>query len=61
LLTIGSRILLKLFGNLHPSIGSVNTDGYVLCLHASCGGTLCDYKGTFIGSFANNLGVLFVF
>jgi hypothetical protein len=53
--------LLKLFGNLQPSIGSVNTDGYVLCLHASCGGTLCDYKGTFMGFLASNLGGLFVF
>jgi len=34
----------------------VNTDGSVIGLNASCGGIFRDYRGTFLGCFANNVG-----
>jgi len=34
----------------------VNSNISLLGTHASCGGIFCDYRGTFLSCFANNLG-----
>ena len=33
-----------------------NTDGSVVNLNASCGGIFRDFRGTFLGCFASNVG-----
>jgi hypothetical protein len=38
-----------------------NTDGSVVHLHASCGGIVRDFTGTFLGCFASNVGRWSVF
>jgi len=46
-----------------PTINWVkaNTDGSVVNFQASCGGIFCDFRGTFLGCFASNIGRLSVF
>jgi len=38
-----------------------NIDGFVKASLASCGDIFCDYRGTFLGTFASNLGDVTVF
>ena len=37
-----------------------NTDGLVVNLNTSCGGIFRDFRGTFLGCFASNVGSLSV-